>query len=176
MELRTEGLLLRPWRFEDAPALTAACQDPEIGRWISVIPSPYTEEDSYSFIGQARENWDRGECYNFAIVDAESGDLAGSIAVRMMRFNTGHVGYWIARESRGRGAATEALTALCGWAVETLDVKRLELLTDVDNEGSQRVAQKAGFQREGILRSALAHRDGTRRDSVIFSLLPQELS
>jgi RimJ/RimL family protein N-acetyltransferase len=175
MELRTEALILRPWRLEDAPNLTAAFQDPEIARWLSVIPSPYSEEDSYSFIGHARESWDRGESYNFAIVNAESGDLAGSIAVRLRRFSTGHFGYWIARESRGRGVATEALTALCRWAVETLDVKRLELLTDVDNQGSQRVAEKAGFQREGILRSSLENRDGTRRDSVIFSLLPQEM-
>ena len=175
MELRTEGLILRPWQLEDASTLTAACQDPEIARWISVIPWPYTEEDSYSFIGHSRESWDRGESYNFAIVDAASGDLAGSIAVRLRRFSTGHFGYWIAREARGRGAATEALTALCRWAVETLDVKRLELLTDPDNRGSQRVAEKAGFQREGLLRSSLENRDGTRRDAVIFSLLPQEM-
>jgi RimJ/RimL family protein N-acetyltransferase len=45
--------------------------------------------------------------------------------------------------------------------VETLDVKRLELLADIDNPGSQRVAEKAGFQRDGILRSSLEYRDGT---------------
>ena len=175
MELRTEALILRPWRLEDAPSLTVACQDEEIARWLSVIPSPYSEEDAYSFIGHACEGWDRGELYNFAIVDAESGDLAGSMAVRLRRFSTAHIGYWIAREARGRGFATEALAGLCRWAVDTLDVKRLELVTDVDNRGSQRVAEKAGVQREGILRSGLENRDGTRRDSVIFSLLPQEL-
>jgi RimJ/RimL family protein N-acetyltransferase len=175
MELRTDALILRPWRREDAPSLTAACQDSEIARWLSVIPSPYSEEDAYSFIGLSRETWDRGESYNFAIVDAESGELAGSIAVRLRRFSTGHIGYWIAREARGRGLATEALAGLCRWAVDTLGVKRLELLADVDNRGSQRVAEKAGFQREGILRSSLENRDGTRRDSVMFSLLPQEL-
>jgi len=175
MELRTEALILRPWRLEDAPSLTVACQDSEIARWLSVIPSPYSEEDAYSFIGQSRESWDRGESYNFAIVNAESGDLAGSIAVRLRRFSTGHVGYWIAREARGRGFASEALAGLCRWAVDALDVKRLELLADVDNRGSQRVAEKAGFQREGILRSSLENRDGTRRDSVSFSLLPEEM-
>ena len=106
-------------------------------------------------------------------MEAESGDLAGSIAVRLRRFSTGHIGYWIAREARGRGVATEALAGLCRWAVDTLDVKRLELLTDVDNRGSQRVAEKAGFQREGILRSSLENRDGHVRDSVMFSLLPR---
>lgn len=54
-------------------------------------------------------------------------------------------------------------------------MQRLELMTDPDNRASQRVAEKAGFQREGVLRSHLLHRDGRRRDSVMFSLLPGEL-
>ena len=95
--------------------------------------------------------------------------------MRARRFSTGHIGYWVAREARGRGVAAEALRALTRWAVETLGVQRLELLTDVANRGSQRVAEKAGFQREGILRSTLEYRDGTRGDSLMFSLLPQEI-
>jgi RimJ/RimL family protein N-acetyltransferase len=175
VEIRTERLILRQWGLEDAERLTAACQDPEIARWIPVIPSPYTELDAHSYIGHARENWNRGEAYNLAILEAESGDLAGSIAVRLGRFNTGHYGYWIAAGARGRGIATEALNALCRWGVDTLHLRRLELLTDPDNLASQRVAEKVGFQREGILRSSLEYRDGTRRDSIIFSLLPDEL-
>jgi RimJ/RimL family protein N-acetyltransferase len=71
--------------------------------------------------------------------------------------------------------ATEALRTLCRWAVNELGVKRLELLTDPNNLASQRVAEKAGFQREGLLRSSLEYRDGKRRDSFIFSALPEEL-
>ena len=97
------------------------------------------------------------------------------MAVRLTRFHIGHFGYWITREARGRGVATEALKALCRWGVESLGLKRLELVTDPENTASQRVAEKAGFRREGILRSALEYRDGTRRDSVMFSLLPGEL-
>jgi RimJ/RimL family protein N-acetyltransferase len=48
-------------------------------------------------------------------------------------------------------------------------------MTDPENIASQRVAEKAGFRREGILRSALEYRDGSRSDSVVFSLLPEEL-
>ena len=55
------------------------------------------------------------------------------------------------------------------------ELERLELITDPDNRGSQRVAEKVGFQREGVLRSHLLHPDGRRRDSVMFSLLPGEL-
>ena len=73
------------------------------------------------------------------------------------------------------GIATQALETICRWAVDELRLGRLELATDPDNHASQRVAEKAGFQREGIMRSALEYRDGSRRDSVFFSLLPDEL-
>ena len=174
MELRANGLLLRPWSLEDAPALVEACNDPEIERWLPVIPSPYSEVDAQTYIDQSRESWEKGDSFNFAILDAETGRLAGSISMRAKRFSTGHIGYWVARETRGRGIASEALRVLCRWAVEALEVQRLELLTDVDNPRSQRVAEKAGFTREGVLRCHAKFREG-RRDSVIFSLLPGDL-
>ena len=65
---------------------------------------------------------------------------------------------------------------LAVWALDDLRLERLELITDPDNVASQRVAEKVGFSREGILRSHLLHRDGRRRDSVMYSLLPGELS
>jgi RimJ/RimL family protein N-acetyltransferase len=96
--------------------------------------------------------------------------------MRSRRFNTGNFGYWVSRDARGRGVATQALTAICRWAIDELHVKRLELLTDPDNVASQRVAEKARFQREGILRSSLEYRDGTRRDSILFAALPADLA
>jgi RimJ/RimL family protein N-acetyltransferase len=176
MELRSSSLVLRPWKLDDAPAIAEACSDPEISRWLPMIPSPYGEEDALSYIGQSHETWERGEAYNFAILDAAGGQLAGSIAMRVLRFNTGHFGYWVTREARGQGVATEALETLCRWAVDDLDIKRLELLTDPENVASQRVAEKAGFQREGLLRSSLEYRDGRRQDSILFSALPDELN
>jgi RimJ/RimL family protein N-acetyltransferase len=75
----------------------------------------------------------------------------------------------------GRVVATRALRRLCRHALDELGFERLELFTDPDNVASQRVAEKTGFQREGVLRSHLRHPDGRRRDSVMFSLLPGEL-
>jgi RimJ/RimL family protein N-acetyltransferase len=175
MEIRADGIVLRPWSDDDLEALTAACQDAEIARWLPMVPSPYSEDDGRRYLEQARLNWELGDAYNFAVVD-ESGRLLGSIAVRLLRFRVGHIGYWMSAETRGRGIATLALKALCRWAVDELRLGRLELATDPDNHASQRVAAKAGFQREGIMRSALEYRDGSRRDSVFFSLLPEELS
>jgi RimJ/RimL family protein N-acetyltransferase len=173
MEVRGEGVVLRPWRLEDVPAVTAACQDPEVARWLAFVPQPYTEGDARFYI---RDCLAAGEGRTpFAITDAESGEVIGSIDMRINRMDTGHVGYWLAAEARGRGLTTAALVALSRWGFKELGLGRIELVTDPDNIASQRVAEKAGFTREGVLRSILVNRDGTRRDGVMFSLLPGEL-
>jgi RimJ/RimL family protein N-acetyltransferase len=84
------------------------------------------------------------------------------------------IGYWVAKAARGRGVATRAVRLVSRWAVRDLGVQRLELMTRVENEGSQRVAVAAGFRREGVLRSYITHRAG-QFDVVMFSLLPSDL-
>ena len=95
--------------------------------------------------------------------------------MRVNQFRVGHIGYWCAPEARARGITTRALRLVSRWGLEELGLGRVELITDPDNTASQRVAEKVGFRREGILRSHLLHPDGRRRDSVMFSLLPGEL-
>jgi len=170
VELHDDDLVLRPWTEDDVPALAAACNDPEIPRWIPVIPSPYTEQDALAFIrGEVRPDLD----HSFAITFG--GAVVGSIGMSVNLNRTGHVGYWCAREARGRGVTPRALRLVCRFGFDKLGLGRLELITDPDNVASQRVAEKVGFRREGILRSHLLHRDGRRRDSVMYSLLPGEL-
>jgi RimJ/RimL family protein N-acetyltransferase len=173
VELRGDRVLLRPWRIEDAPAVAAACQDAEIARWLALVPQPYTDDDARFYVEECkRAAEDRRP---FAITDASTREVIGSIDMRINRLRTGHVGYWVAAQARGRGVAPDALRALSTWAFESLGLGRVELVTDPENLASQRVAEKAGFQREGILRSMLLNRDGGRRDGVMFSLLPGEL-
>jgi RimJ/RimL family protein N-acetyltransferase len=173
MEIQGEGVVLRPWRLEDVPAVTAACQDPEIERWLAFVPQPYTEADARFYVQDCIDAPE--ERKPFAITDAETGAVIGSIDMRINRMATGHIGYWLAAEARSRGLTTAALRALSRWAIEDLGLGRVELVTDPDNIASQRVAEKAGFQREGVLRAMLVNRDGSRRDGVMFSLLPEEL-
>jgi RimJ/RimL family protein N-acetyltransferase len=169
--LQDGDLELRPWTLDDVPAIVAACNDPDIQHWIPVIPRPYTEADARAFV--------RGDVpgigtHQFAI--SAAGRVVGSIGLAANEMGTGHIGYWCVSEARGRGLTTRALRLLCRYAIDELRLERLELITDPDNRASQRVAEKAGFQREGVLRSHLRHPDGRRRDSVMFSLLPSELS
>ncbi|MGA9761879.1 MAG: GNAT family N-acetyltransferase [Gaiellaceae bacterium] len=171
MELRDERVILRPWQKDDAAAVYEACQDPEILHWIPFIPRPYSQEDARAFV---TGELDLGP-HQFAI--EERGSLVGSIGIVVNgQTRTGHIGYWCVRSARGRGVMSGALRLLCRYALDDLKLERLELITDPDNLASQRVAAKAGFQHEGVLRSHLPHPDGRRRDSFMFSLLPGELA
>jgi RimJ/RimL family protein N-acetyltransferase len=169
MELRDDDLLLRPPAEDDVSAVTAACRDEELARFIPYFPSPYREEDARGWISSVNKG---GVARTFLIVDAESGDLLGATEVRLGE--VGSIGYWIAKEARGRGIATRSTKLLSRWALTEGGVQRLELTTHPENVASQRVAEKAGFMREGVLRAHTAFREG-RRDSVIFSLLPADL-
>ena len=173
MEVRGEGVVLRAWRIQDVPAVAVACQDDEIARWLALVPQPYTEEHARFYVEECIQvDEDRRP---FAIADASTGYVVRSIDMHINRMQTGHVGYWVASHARCRGVAPDALRALSRWAFESLGLGRVELVTDPENIASQRVAEKAGFQREGVLRAMLLNRDGSRRDAVIFSLLPEDL-
>jgi RimJ/RimL family protein N-acetyltransferase len=76
--------------------------------------------------------------------------------------------------ARGRGFGTRALQLLSRWAIEGLGLERVELLANPANAASQRVAARAGFTREGLLRGYRT-RHGVREDLVMFSLLPEDL-
>ncbi len=170
MELRDNELVLRPWTETDVPALVVACNDAEITRWIPVIPSPYTEADARAFI---RGEVSTGPEHSFAMTSHSA--VVGSIGMSVNTNRTGRIGYWCARDSRGRGLTPRALRLICRLGFEELDLGRLELITEPENHLSQRVAEKIGFRREGVLRSHMLHPGGRRRDSVMFSLLPGEL-
>src|SRR5918996_4506526 len=116
MELRGEGLLLRPWTEADVPALVAACSDPEIPRWIPVIPQPYTEADARRFV---RGEWRANTGHQFAVT--ENGTVVGSIGMTVNEeLRNGHIGYWCTKEARGRGVTTRALLVLCRWGFDEL--------------------------------------------------------
>src|SRR5487761_2034669 len=155
-----------------APAIAAACADPEIARWIPV-PVPYRLEDARVFVASTAEAWSSGREPTFVICDAASGLLVGSIAIhrRPDQPRTAAVGYWLAPEARGRGLAVRAVRLVTRWAftVEP-ELVRMELLTLVGNEASGRVALRAGFAREGILRRYLPFRGGLV-DAVMFARL-----
>ena len=163
VEIRDEELVLRPIEPADVDALIMALNDPDIVRFIPGVPSPYTRADAKAWVRRCAEVWRTGESCPLAIVDAETGELLGSVE---LHFAGPTVGYWVTRDARGRGIATRALKLVCGSAPET---RPLRLTTHPDNHASQRVAEKAGFTRIGSTADHPAFRDGTRT-AALFEL------
>lgn len=170
--VRTERLVLRPFRPDDEEAVFAACQDPEIQRWITAIPVPYTEADARTFITEIAIAG-RADGRSLTVAIEAEGRLVGSSGVHALQTHPlgPEIGYWIAPEARGRGYAAECAHALADWAL-SLGAPRVHLVADVRNAVSQAVARRAGFSHEGVLRSYLPYRDGTRGDAALFSRLP----
>jgi [ribosomal protein S5]-alanine N-acetyltransferase len=167
VRLEDDAIVVRPLQEDDAPALASAIDDdPDLDRWTS-IPFPYTEHDAREFIATTEES-------AFAIVDRATGELLGGIGTRVAGPAVVEIGYWVKAGARGRGIATRALALIVRFAFDELDAARVQLSTEPDNLGSQRVAEKAGFVREGTLRSHLCIK-GRRRDAVMFSLLPEDI-
>jgi len=168
--LADEVVLLRLPGEADAAAIAAACRDPEIARWIPV-PVPYTPADARSFVAGVGDGWAAGTDLTFAIEERASGALAGMIGLHVAGApGRVSVGYWLAPGARGRGLATRAVRLLAAWAFADPALERLELMTRVGNEASGRVALRAGFRREGILRRYLPYR-GAPVDAVMYARL-----
>ena len=170
MEFRDGDLVLRPWTEDDVDAMVAGCNDQDVARWIPTIPSPYTHDDALAFIrGEVRPD-------HQALAIEVGGRVVGGIGLGLnVHDYRGRLGYWVAADARGRGICTHALRLLSRHALVGLGLQRVDLITDPENVASQRVAEKVGFQREGVLRAHLRHPDGHIRDSMMFSLLPGEL-
>ena len=170
--LRTERLTLRPPEAADAGDAFAAV-DQVVQRWMPWSLG-YTREKALDWC--AKEAFrDPLREVNYAIVPDHTARFAGVIGIGRADWETGvaETGYWIGPADRRHGYVTEALREVARYAFG-LGLYRLELLAATDNRASQRVAERAGFTREGVLRRA-RQVPGGRADMVIFSLLEEEL-
>lgn len=162
---------LRPWHPDDAQAVFDACQDPLIALH-TYVPVPYNMEHATGFIASCTEAQARGStAAGFAIVDAATDRVLGSMSRFPLDRHRASFGYWLAPEARGRGVATRALRLIADWTLATTEAIRLELYTDLDNPASGRVAERAGFTREGVRRAWDIGRDGRPIDVIFYVLV-----
>ena len=161
-------VVLREWRRADIPALVALVDDPEIRRWLDRIPDPYTADDAAEYIAGARVGLTAGTAATLAVV--VDGALAGSVGLRIdgEDSRTAEIGYWVAGAVRGRGVASTAARLLSDFGFAALGLRRIELNAAVGNAASRRVAEKAGFEPEGV-RRAWRTVDGAPTDFAVYS-------
>ncbi len=173
-------VVLRPWSDDDLDAIVARIGDPDITAFLDQIPQPYTDDDARTWFAMTAAGWREGTAATFGIhVDGFDGAVGG-IGVRFLDgLDAGgaEVGYWVGADARGRGVATKATRAVAEWVFAAVpEVVRLQLRADVENVASNRVAEKAGFTREGVLRAQRYNaRLGRRTDFAMWSLLREEL-
>ncbi len=153
--LATPRLLLRPFRHEDAPAVTREVADPRVADQ-TLLPHPYPVNAAEAFIGRCAMEWEAGKAVTWAITRRDDAVLIGAIAVRMVRAQrTGDLGYWLAVPAWGQGFMTEAIDAVALHAFTELGLHRLEARLFPENAASARVLEKCGFLPEGTLQGAL---------------------
>ncbi|MEU4548465.1 GNAT family N-acetyltransferase [Nonomuraea dietziae] len=171
-ELVTPRLLLRRFTPDDVPDLTATAAD-ELTQLRTGLPRDYTEGHgrAYALLISEQHRLSGGGIA-WAVVERETGRFVATVDLKGTEW--GHrateVGYMTAPWARGKGYAGEAVLGIARWLFGRHGFQRLQLRAAVSNLASQRVAEKAGFVREGVARNGA----GTE-DLVIFSLVPSDL-
>jgi RimJ/RimL family protein N-acetyltransferase len=171
----TDGVVtLRTFGPEDAPIMHANLDDPAVRAYMS-IPLDQTIEGTTRFLDSRAKAMEDGTGATFAIVDAGTGELLGSIGVERSFDDPaiGSIGYWLFASKRANGVMTRALKLLTPWAFKALGLSRIEITVHVPNIASQRVAEKAGYQREGVMRS-LIEQHGRRVDLIMYARLADD--
>jgi ribosomal-protein-alanine N-acetyltransferase len=160
-------LVLRSWRNSDIATVQEASRDALIPV-MTTVPVTDGEPETLAFIARQHDRMRTGTGYVFAIADATD-RAVGHIGLFFIAGagTRASLGYWIAPSQRRRGYAIEALGILTSWALQQPGLDRLELYVEPWNTGSWRAAERAGYQREGLLR-AWERIDGTPRDMYLY--------
>lgn len=181
--LRDGRLTLRPPRESDVPAITAACQDRDLHRWLEALPDPYLPEHAQEFVAKQAAAWKQqlgnGQERVFAITAADGGRLLGMVGFHDLAElahptgGRGEIGFWVTADARGAGVMTDAARLVCAYGFGELGLARIEWQAEVGNWGSRRVVDKLGFTFEGTCLGRLIH-VGDRVDGWLAGLQRSE--
>ncbi len=141
--LKTDRLVLRPFRAADASAVQALCGNWNVARMLARVPHPYTREHAETWIASHGASRRSGVEHVFCI--EYGGEVVGSIGLQRMTDDAYDLGYWIGEPWWGRGFATEAVRRIVRFAVDGLAAARLTAGHFADNPASGRVLEKCGF-------------------------------
>lgn len=167
----TDHLRLRRSVVEDAEAIFAEyAQDREVTMYLAWRPTGQIE-DTREHLRVSAKAWEEGKAFQWVIFRKRDNQLLGAVGMRV----DGHkveLGYVLARRFWGKGYMTEAVRAVVNWAIKEEEVYRIWAVCDVENPASARVMEKAGLQREGILRRWTMHpnRSDEPRDCYCYAI------
>jgi RimJ/RimL family protein N-acetyltransferase len=173
--LEGHGVRLEPLAREHRDALARAAADGELWRlWFTSVPEPQQTE---AYLSQALAGQEAGHMLPFVVRELGSGAIAGStryhdIIKDAQRVEIGYT--WYARQWQKSHVNTACKLLLLGHAFEALGCKVVGLRTDNFNFASQRAIEALGAKKDGVLRHHAPRRDGTVRDTVMYSIVLSE--
>jgi [ribosomal protein S5]-alanine N-acetyltransferase len=163
------GFTLRPFRVDDFAAARALEADPAAARWVPSLPAD-DGTSVVSFYEQCRRD---GTLLHLVIAAAEDDAYLGEAMLAPAEHGVGEVGCCVVPAARGRGVATSALRVLTDWALAELGLGRVQVFVAMENVAALRLAESAGFHREGVLRGYWQDGDN-RLDVVVSARLPDD--
>jgi RimJ/RimL family protein N-acetyltransferase len=144
---------------------------PEVFPWLAWCHAEYSMAEAVDWISTRAPLAAEGREHTFAIVGPDGRYLGGCGLNQMNRLHRfANLGYWVRSSATSRGVATAAVRQVAEFAFRFTDLLRLEIVCAVGNERSQRVAERAGASREGVLRHRLLLH-GQPADAVMYSLV-----
>ncbi len=177
--LADESLSLRIPAAADAAPATEAVRSSlqELMRWTSWCYADYSAADVEKFLRKVADERFEDRAYDFYIHCADTGRILGGCGLYHVdrSVDSASLGYWVRSDATGRGIATRAARLLVRHGFRDLDLARIEILVAQQNLASQRVAEKTGAVREGLLRRRLKVA-GTLSDAIVYSLIPNDLA
>ena len=170
--IRSGGVTLRFPVLDDVDAVLPAFVNAEL-REAGNLPA-FDREALVASLDEMPALADMGRLLALAAVDAETGQVVGGGTLHHLDAERAivEIGYFVLPHARGRGVATTIARLLAEHAF-SLGIERVAAYVNVGNTPSERVLERAGFTREGVVRS-LPVPDGRRVDKTLFSLLPGE--
>ncbi|MET3650402.1 GNAT family N-acetyltransferase [Dyella japonica] len=176
LELDAQGIRLRPWRPDDAPALFEAVRESiaSISPWLPWLHDDYDLDDSATWIADCQAGRERGDTHAFGLFDAQ-GRALGDVALNRIdpKRGSANLGYWVRESAQGQGVATRAARAIADFGFDVLGLIRIEIVVAVDNVASRRTAERLGAHFDCISPNRIIHR-GEAAAAAVYSLLPPE--
>jgi|SRR4051794_15208734 len=171
-EKLTDGVVaLRKIRESDRAVLLSTMADPTVRRWLNMPRAP-RDSDFDSTLRVIRNGFASGDRYDYCVTEPPDDVSLGAVIASRRHRDNYELAYLARAEGRGRGLMTRGVRLLCDWLFAE-GVGRIEIRTHPDNEASQRLAERCGFQREGLERRSIwLHNQ--RHDAILWSLLPDD--
>lgn len=172
-------ITIRPFEPEDIPSFFSAVRSSveALGRWMPWCHAEYSIDEAKEWAATCQSAWDQGTSYPFLIVETRSNEVLGSVDINQLNrdHNFGNIGYWVSSSQTGKGIATAAVKLVAHYGFTKAGFTRLEIIAEVENKASRRVAEKVGAKLECIARNRLVGW-GKTQDAAVYSLIPTDIS